>query len=107
MTTTKQKKRERPASSRINVPSLDAGSTCRCMNCLLVKISTEDIARSWTGLRANVKGATHRTSSARRANGTTFNLGILDAVTAWTMPDGFVLRFTVKDTCTSNGAKSE
>jgi len=107
MTTTKQKKRERPASSRINVPSLDAGSTCRCMNCLLVKISTEDIARSWTGLRANVKGANHRITLVRRASGTTFNLGILADVTAFTMGDGFVLRFTVKDTSKSNGAKSE
>ena len=77
------------------------------MNCLLVKIKSEDIARSWTGLRANVKGATHRITSVRRESGTTFNLGILADVTAFTMGDGFVLRFTVKDTSKSNGAKSE
>lgn len=105
MTTTKRAKQGRKAGLKTNARSLAGVSTCRCMNCLLAKISPEDIAKSWIALKDCVKGATHRITSVRWVNGTTFKEDCLVDVIAYTTPGGFALDFTVGDTSILSGAR--
>src|SRR5262249_36873420 len=106
-TTSKRKKHVAKGGSKTKGASLGEGLTVRSMNSWLEKISPLDIARSWNGLRDSAKDVKGPIMSVRWVSGTMFREALAVGVTACTMPDGFVLRFTVADMSTSNGASDD
>lgn len=76
-----------------------------CMICLLETIKPNAIVRLWNALRDSAKDAKSHTLSVDLVNGITLKAGFRGVATVFTTRDGFVLRFIVADTSTSNGER--
>jgi hypothetical protein len=77
-----------------DVPSSPLAAT----NYLLDRINAIDMMKLWEGLKDCAKAADRPTTLGGWASGTISGPECQAAVIAYTMPDGFVLRFIVKGT---------
>jgi hypothetical protein len=79
----------------------------RAMNYWLEKIRPDAMMRLWKQLGDSAKDVRHRISLERWVNGIMSGPGTQVAVTAYTVDDGFVLRFTEVNTSNQNGKRDE